>query len=474
MGAPPNDMPARFASFLTEQGLVRKGDRVLLGVSGGIDSMVMLDLFKRIQTEWNLSLAVGHVNHGLRGEESDEDERFVQRSAVSSELPFMSEQIDIAAYRVKHGVSKHEAARALRYAFFERARTETRSDAVATAHHADDNAETVLMNALRGAGIRGLTGIPIRREPGAIIRPLLFAYRREIEDYGHTRLVEFREDSSNASLAYTRNRLRHEVIPFLSKDLQTDAARSLNRVSSLMRSLGDSVAFETRKLAASAVSADAERGITSVSIDALKLAPLFLQDELILHVLRTLGIEPTTQKVQSCLALGNQPSGRILDLSAGITVLHDRRSLLFCRPVPQEKYEQQVELGGDYDFPGFRLSLKVLPEVPKRFDHPPQTEFADADRLGNHLVVRSWREGDWFIPLGMSGRKKLSDFFVNKKIARTEKHRTPVLESDGAIVWVCGLRLDQRFRVTPSTRRAVELTYRLHQAHQAGPNTINP
>ncbi|HEX9614229.1 MAG TPA: tRNA lysidine(34) synthetase TilS, partial [Bacteroidota bacterium] len=394
-----------------------------------------------------------------RGEESDGDEIFVRTYADSAGLPFLSERIDVAAYQASHAISKHEAARALRYAAFERARAETVSRSVATAHHADDNAETVLMNALRGAGVRGLAGIPIRREPGSIIRPLLFAYRNDITAYTQARGIKYREDSSNTSRLYTRNRMRHEVIPFLSEDLQTDAARSLNRISSLMRSLQDILSAETATFAASAVSVDPKRATTSVSIAGLKRHPLFVQDELMLFVLRSIGVEPTTQKIQACLALCDQPTGRSLDLSARWMVLHDRNNLVFSKPRKAETFERQIEIGHEYEFPEFRISLRELPEVPARLAHPPFREFADADRLGSRLLVRSWREGDWFIPLGMSGRKKLSDFFVNNKVPRTDKHSTPILESNGEIVWVCGLRLDQRFSITPATRKAVELTY---------------
>lgn len=421
--------------------------------------MVMLDVFSRMESAWELSLSVGHVNHQLRGEDSQKDEEFVRAAAMALGLQFLSVRVNVQEYQSEHRLSKQEAARALRYVFFERARIETQSDGVATAHHADDNAETVLMNALRGAGVRGLSGIPIRRDPGFIIRPLLFAYRNEIEEYAVSRNLHHREDSSNASLHYTRNLLRHTLMPYLNVELHTNAARSLNRVSELMRSLGEKLSLETTKVSSDIISV--RDGLTAFSIPALHRQPLVLQEEVLLGVLRDHGIEPTTQKVQACLDLCNQPTGRSLDLSADWCVLHDRNELLVHRRVAVERFAREIEVGREYEFGAFRFAAQPLDRIPDRLEHRAGTEIVDADTLG-HLVLRTWRDGDWFVPLGMTGRKKVSDYFVNSKIPKTEKHATPILESDGAIVWVCGHRLDQRFSISKSTKRALELRFQRH------------
>jgi tRNA(Ile)-lysidine synthase len=447
--------------FITDHSLLKPGDRILLAVSGGIDSMVMLDVFLELQPTWNFSLAVAHVNHQLRGTDSEKDEQFVQAAAQARGMQFLSVRVDVHAYQSENRLSKQEAARALRYAFFEQARIETRSDVVATAHQADDNAETVLMNALRGAGVRGLSGIPLRREPGSIIRPLLFAYRTEIEHYAAARNLRHREDASNASLAYTRNAVRQKLIPFLNDELQTDSSRSLNRVSALMRSLGEKLSLETAKISANIISV--RGGATALAIRALQSQPLILQEEVLLGVLRNLGIEPTTQKVQACLELCNQPTGRSLDLSADWCILHDRGELLLHRRMAVEPFSREITVGQEYDFGGFRFTARPLERVPNRFDHRDGTEVVDADRVG-HMVLRTWRDGDWFVPLGMKGRKKVSDYFVNAKISTIEKQATPILESDGAIVWVCGYRLDQRFSISGSTKRALELRFQRQQS----------
>jgi tRNA(Ile)-lysidine synthase len=198
-------------------------------------------------------------------------------------------------------------------------------------------------------------------------------------------------------------------------------------------------------------------------IPTLKRQPLILQEEVLLGVLRDLGIEPTTQKVQACLELCDQPTGRSLDLSADWRILHDRDQLLLHRRTTVEPFAREITIGKEYDFGGFRFAARPLERVPDRFDHRDGTEVVDADRVG-HMVLRAWRDGDWFVPLGMKGRKKVSDYFVNEKIPTFEKHTTPILESDGDIVWVCGHRLDQRFSISATTKRALELRFQRQQS----------
>ncbi len=372
-------------------------------------------------------------------------------------LPIFSEHADVSGYQKLHGISKQEAARDLRYQFFERARTAMKAEVVATAHQADDNAETVLMNALRGAGVRGLSGIPIHRQEGSIIRPLLFARRSEIEKYSNEAGVRFREDSSNRLTDSTRNSFRHLLLPALSMELHADVVQSLNRVADSMRSLSDEIGSALEKTLKEVVSEGG--GNTVVAIPALRALPLYLQEETALHVFRRLAIEPSVSKVLLLLGLCDQPTGRTLHLSGNWHALRDRDQLVIHPAEAGAAFEHEIQVGREYSVQGFRFASDTLESVPHRFPLSPETEVVDGGLLGKHLVLRSWRDGDSFVPLGMKESKKLSDFFVNQKVSRRQKHQTPILESDGTIVWVCGLRLDNRFRVTPTTRSAVRLRY---------------
>ncbi len=447
----------RFESFLNEHDLVRPGDSVALAVSGGIDSMTMLRLFLGLRDTWHLQLSVVHVNHGLRGRESDDDEAFVRNASESVRIPFLSKSIDVGRYQEEHGLSKQEAARNLRYEAIEEMRLSLGARSVATAHQASDNAETVLLNALRGTGIRGLSGIPLRREQGSVIRPLLFADRDLIAVYASEHGVTFREDSSNASTAYLRNTLRHVVLPDLERLTQSNVLDSLNRVSAVMRSLQERVQREVADRFPAIVSREGNR--MRVSLDGLLGEPAYVREEIILEAFRTLGIEPSSRKIHSCLDLATRPIGRYLHLASAWCVYHDRGALVFAEPLQTNGFFHDIQSGKEYSFQGFSFASHILDSLPDISHHPATTEFVDAEKLGERLVLRNWRHGDWFIPLGMDRKKKLSDFFTNRKLSLLEKQATPILESDGSIVWVCGLRLDHRFKVTAETRSVIQLDF---------------
>lgn len=450
----------RFEAYLTSHDLVRRESSILLAVSGGIDSMVMLSLFSTLRKSWKLSVGVIHVNHLLRGEESEADEEFVRNTSSALGLPFHVKRIDTAEQARVHRSSLQEIAREIRYSFFEETRKSTGANAVATAHQANDNAETVLMNAVRGAGVRGLSGIPVRRDP-AIIRPLLFAYRDEIETYAADHGIPYREDSSNASLKYVRNIIRNRIIPELQA--HSNVVESLNRVSAIMGSLGARIGREIQTKEKELLTFD-PTGLPRIVLSLFQREPLYLQEELILHVLRMLEIGLSAEKVFSIIELCSQQTGRSLRLSAECSVYRDRNMLVFERPPIGDGFAIPVQIGGKYEVGDFRFSLEREPHVPKKLRKTEYSEFIDAKSLGTRLVLRSWKAGDRFVPLGMKAAKKLSDFFTDEKVPLVEKSRTPILESDGTIVWVCGRRLDDRFKVTPATRKAIKLTFRPLQA----------
>lgn len=468
MNTPEHLFEQRFEEFLRAEALVSYGETMLLAVSGGIDSMVMMRLFSSIREAWHVTLHVVHVNHQLRGEESIADELFVKAAAQSLGLPFHNKRVETLQYKKDEHLSKQEAARELRYQFFEETRTNVSAASVATAHNADDNAETVLMNALRGAGVRGLAGIPVRREQGKIIRPLLFAHRNEIEEYAKRDNIQYRYDSSNDSLEYKRNYLRHNVIPLLKAEVHPEIVSSLNRISFVMRQLDEQIQKEVRERWHTFCQAGANDQAL-LNIPVLLSQPLFLQEEIIATLLRHKEVELTADKVLSILQLCSHPTGHSLQLSGSMTVYRDRGSLVFTSTRRPHSFVHPVSVGSAYTFEEFQFSLSGAIEAPEKFGQGKGVEFVDAEKLGARLILRNWNNGDWFIPLGMHSKKKLSDFFIDEKVPLYEKKAIPVLESDGSIVWVCGRRLDERFKVTTDTRAVVKLQYasadNVHNSH---------
>jgi tRNA(Ile)-lysidine synthase len=446
----------KFKHYLRHHRLLSPEKSVLLAVSGGVDSMVMLHLFSKLRERTKLRLTVLHINHQLRGEESLEDEKFVMEISAAYRIPFLCEHIDVLSYAHNLGLSKQLAARMLRYDCFERVRLNIHAGAVATAHHADDNAETVLLNIMRGTGIRGLAGIPRKRQPGFIIRPLLFATREEIEAYAVKQGVRYRNDSSNRSLAYRRNELRHTILPVL-KERHPDIVRNLNRIADTMQDVNKKMRTAVGATMHSVIRNDSQ-GHLILNIKKMKLEPEFLWDELFVEILHTMALEPSEAKVHALHRLCVQPTGRMVELSGHTAACRDRDQIVFKISADEQPISKQVLFGKSYDYKNYLVSISTPENVPAAYTGTNEVEYIDAERLGKQLVLRPWHTGDWFIPLGMKTKKKLSDFFTDQKIPRYQKSSIPVLESDGTIVWICGKRLDDRFKLTDKSQTAIRLT----------------
>jgi len=449
---------ARVKEYIRVQSLLNQGQSLLLAVSGGIDSMVLLHVFSLLREPLDLHLSVVHVNHQLRGDESMGDEQFVKEMCGKMHVPCYSELIDVMSYVHDHGVSKQLAARKLRYDCFERVRRQTGSDAVATAHHSDDNAETVLLNILRGTGIRGLAGIPPKRSQGSIIRPLLFATRKEIEAYASEQGIRYRNDSSNRSLKYRRNELRHCILPAL-ESRHAGLAGTLNQIAAAMVNVNERMRLMVDEQLHSLFHQDAQ-GRFLLNHDLLNHVPDFLRDEIFVEILHRLNIEPSEKKISALRRLCTQSTGREMELSGSVSAFHDRGHIVFMVRENILPEMRKVEFGRNYEYRDCHVSISRPEQVPPAYTGTHGVEYIDAGRLGKQLILRPWHAGDWFIPLGMKKRKKLSDFFTDQKVPRYQKTSIPVLESDGMIVWICGKRLDDRFKLTDRTQTAIRLSCR--------------
>ncbi|MFZ1979393.1 MAG: tRNA lysidine(34) synthetase TilS [Bacteroidota bacterium] len=447
----------RMETFLLRNHLITPRQSILLAVSAGIDSMVMLELFNLLRHRWHLNLGIVHINHQLRGAESEEDEEFVRSAAISHNFHFYSNRVDVKAFMHARRCSKQEAARILRYEAIENIRTAVQADAVATAHQANDNAETLLLNIIRGTGIHGLAGIPIHRPNGRIIRPLLFATRKEIAAYAERHRIAFREDSSNASLVYRRNELRHKILPALQKHHHTDIINILNRVSAHMRVIETKLSLLLKKK---------RKALTQLAdgtwcLDLRQFSSLlpFMQEEFLAEMMRTLGMEVSEKHIGILKRLTTAQTGRRAVIGRRILVLRDRDSLFFVPDRKTEEHKTDIVLNHEYRFEDFSFSAFSTPQKPKRFGDGHSVEYIDASKLGSRLSLRTWKHGDRFIPIGMQRTKKVSDFFADLKIPLHQKLQIPIFESDGTIVWICGQRLDDRFKLTEETKKIIKLSY---------------
>lgn len=425
--------------------MIPEGDMPLLGVSGGVDSMVMLHLFYHS----GFRFAVAHCNFGLRGKEADGDEQLVSAYCSEKGIPFHRVNFRTEAYSRENGISIQMAARELRYRYFDKLCKENRYCCVAIAHNRDDLVETLLLNLARGTGLKGLSGIkPIS---GNVIRPLLFATRKEILAYARERGVEFREDSSNASVKYKRNFIRHRVLPLL-RELNPSVDRVIAQTADHLQEAFGLVHAEMERIRGYVLTVRQDEVFFSVKkLSREQGARYFLVEEL-----ARFGFSPAAS--EQAMELLNAETGRKIESSTHI-LFRNRDSLVLSPKRTQLTGEYEISATDRLLTAPLGLSLEFFPDVSLTdIDPSPDVALLDYDKLCFPLQLRIWQPGDWFIPLGMSGKKKVSDFLVDLKVPLSTKERVFILLSAGEVVWVVGYRIDNRFRITRQSRRGYRIS----------------
>ncbi|WP_366871240.1 tRNA lysidine(34) synthetase TilS [Flavobacterium sp.] len=413
--------------------------RVLLAVSGGIDSMVMADLFSKLPFE----MGIAHCNFGLRFQESDADEALVQSYAEKIKVPYFFERLDAQRFADDYKVSIQMAARQLRYNWFQELLETKHFDYVLTAHHLNDSLETFLINFSRGTGPDGLVGIPPQN--GNVIRPLLPFSRGEIEKYARINSVPWREDSSNASDKYMRNKLRHQIVPVL-KEINPSFLNAFQYTSEYLRqklSMADDAA---RIVYRKVVSDDAEQ--KKINLKELLVLPNY--KSYLQHWLQPLGFTAWNDIYE----LVNAQSGKQV-FSSGFRLIKDRECLLLAPIAASDQLSFLIEKGiREVKFP---LKLSFC-KVADKIGASNTVIFVDEDLLGFPLMIRKWEEGDRFQPIGMAGQsKKVSKYFKDEKFSAIEKEQAWLLCTGTKVIWIIGRRQDDRFKVTPNTKNILQI-----------------
>jgi len=438
------NMKTSMLQYAARHRLLKSGIKVLAAVSGGIDSMVML----RLLHDAGINTVAAHCNFGLRGEESDLDEAFVKTEARKSGVSCRVKCFDTTGYAAQNGLSIQMAARELRYRWFHELATQEGCDAIAIAHNRDDRIETLLINLARGTGIHGLTGI--KPKNGKIIRPLLFASRNEIEEYTQKRCVKYREDSSNTTDEYARNFIRHHIIPELETyfpGMRQAMERSMEHFSEVELFYNEAV--ERYKNQIVTVRDD----LMYIDLHGLLQSPS--PNALLYEILKPFGFSNSI--AAEILEEQTHPSGRQF-FGDAFRLVCDRQSLILQKinhDAPQEYLID--EHTANIDVP-VRLTINKFDKYPEYKPDPnPNIACLDGGKLQFPLLLRQWKHGDRFHPLGMKNMKKLSDFFTDAKLSLIEKEQCRVLVSGGQIVWIVGMRIDDRFKITGKTKKVVEL-----------------
>ena len=439
------DLLQKFTEFNRLKHLASRKKQCLLTVSGGMDSMVMCHLFHQA----GYPFAIAHCNFNLRGAESDGDEDLVRAIAAKYKVEIFVKSFATKEYATQKNISIQLAARDLRYAWFEELRRDWKLDLIATAHHLNDNIETIIYNLIKGTGIRGLRGIPIRQEH--IIRPILFASREEIEAYQKQHQLAFREDSSNADDKYTRNNIRHNLIP-LMKEINP----------SLEKTLGDKIELFTELEAMYDKQVDKPvKGLflqrkDDIYIPILKLKKTKNAATILFEYLKDFGFN--AEQVEDILANLDNISGKQF-ITDKARIIKDRRFFILTQ-LAQKDFTAQLIRKEDAEvkLPNATLKLTTINKEQLKITADKNTAFIDVSKLEFPLIVRHWKQGDYFYPFGMKmKKKKLKKFFIDQKIALNEKETIWVIESNQKIVWVAGHRMDERFKVLPGTEEILRV-----------------
>ena len=468
------DLPAQIERNIHERQLVADGQPLLVAVSGGPDSMVLLRVLKELAASHQWRLVVAHFNHQLRGRSSDADERLVRRVAAGLGLPIVVGRAAARAFAQRRGISLEMAARELRHGFLARLARRRGIPTIALAHHADDQVELFFLRLLRGSGGEGLGGMKWRGpSPSSVsvelVRPLLNLPKTALLDYAVQHKVRFREDATNTSLDLQRNQIRHELLPLLEKEYQPALRRTIPRVMDILREeagLAAQVAQEwtCRSPATTGLKGEGWR----LALEGVLFAdlPVAVQRKTVQLQLLELGIAADFETTERLRLAPDRPVA-----VAHSEQDHPARPQLVARgqdgrirlqPAEPPRFARGikdlplVERAGTVEFAGLRISWELRPALAGLPLGAPGCEVFDADKVGSGVVVRHWRPGDRFQPIGMRQTVKLQDIFVNQKIPRDQRHQLVVVTTAaGEIFWVEGCRISERFKVTRHTKRCL-------------------
>ncbi|MBD3288262.1 tRNA lysidine(34) synthetase TilS [candidate division KSB1 bacterium] len=458
------DILKNFTEIIQNNKLIQPGDQIIVSVSGGVDSVTLLDLLMHLKKNYDLTLHVFHVHHGLRGAEADRDQTFVRRLAEIYELDHSDIRVDVIAYSSKTGSSIEEAARSLRYRSLLDLFNRLNYNSIALGHNADDQAETIIDHFLRGSGIRGLAGMEIIREP--FIRPLLAFRRDEIETYASQKGLHYVTDSSNSDINFRRNRIRHKLLPLLQQEFNPAIANTLTKIGSIFRDYDRYFKFQAKQAFESCCKSIKKNKII---LDIEQFFSYFnaIQVYILYYVLSVAHIDEnvlTFSKLKTFSnLLANRKPGTRLPVYENWEFLIDHDGLIFHRP-ETGSIKFPIEINREYPLYDseqiFRCELITRDQLPVSFPKNKNIEFVDYDRIKGGLTIRNALPGDRFIPLNFTGRKKLSNFYTDEKVPLHIRNQVPLLTTHENIIWIIGYRIDDRFKVTENSRNILKLEVR--------------
>ena len=446
------DLLQRYKDFIRSNDLFSEKDRLLLAVSGGVDSVVLCELCNQAGYDF----VIAHCNFKLRGEESERDKKFVKSLGDRYKVEIMVKEFETEKYAEENKLSIQEAARNLRYQWFNELLTthDSRLTTTLTAHHADDNIETLLMNFFRGTGLHGLAGIPIKSPFANVKRPLLSFWKEELIEFAKKNKLDFVEDSSNVSSKYTRNFFRNEIIPLITKvypQAKENLLDNINRFKEINRLYQVSVNDLKKKLLK-------VKG-NEIHIPIRQLMA-YKSKALIFEIISSLGF--LEKQVDEVIKLTESESGKFIQSPLTLTpvrIIKFRHWLIITSSVAAQSDTIVIE-EGTQNVQSSLFSVQFSMIQASNFKLPTSNDIAclDVDEIQFPLILRKWKQGDYFYPLGMKKKKKLARFFIDQKLSKTEKENIWVIEMNKKIIWVINYRIDDRFKIAEKTKNVLKIS----------------
>ena len=451
--------------YIKRNELIEKDDRILVAFSGGADSLALLSVLNELKESLGITIGACHLNHMLRGEEAREDERFCRETAEKWGIPFYAKSEDAGAFSKKHGVSIEVAGRELRYAFFKEIMVKERYGKCAVAHHQNDQAETILLNLLRGTGLNGLSGISAKRDE--FIRPLLFLSKKEILLYLEEKNLRGREDLTNEENIYQRNKIRNELVPYLEKNFNPDFPRTLARMADTLRVDMDFIAGEVRKARENYLQVEVaydQKGNRTNSSAILKKEAFDLHGaiatRLVMEAIRSIKTNLTDIEevhLKDILKLQRGETGKAIDIKDAIVAYQDYGNIIIRIKKKQEEKElmEELKIPGEYVIEGKKITLRVVGKEDIIKDK--HLRYLNGDVMEESITVRHRVDGDRMRPLGMKGYKKLKNILIDKKVSQKKRDELLIFLNRNEVIYVGTMIISDDYKVKANTEKVVEI-----------------
>lgn len=462
-----NNLRENFLDFIINNNLLKSGDGVVVALSGGPDSVCLLNLLCEIKEEMNLKIAAAHVNHMLRGEAADEDEKYAEDMCKNLGIKFFSKRVDVDNYAKMRGVSSETAGREVRYAFFEEIRNELGFEKVATAHNANDQAETILMRIMRGTGLEGLAGIPVKRDD-IFIRPILFMVREDIEEYCEKHKLNPRIDKTNLERLYSRNKIRLDILPYMKKNFNSDVVEAINRMAILLQQDNEYIMEEVNKCYKDNCIVSPNEVVITEKVFEYNSA---VTNRIIRKAIKQVSgsnYDVEMKHIHDVILLNTLQTNKKIDLPNGLCAKNVYGDIHIKKRENKQKSKmlevvfekKQLINGKNVEFMEYLFNFEVInKDNIKNIDSIKNNnvKYFDFNNINGNIIIRNRRNGDKIIPLGMKGSKKLKKLFIDMKIPQEQRDSFPIIQFGDDIAWVVPIKMADKFKVRSTTEKILKI-----------------